>query len=105
MTHRWETPDLLDILDRTVITGVAMFDAAADLLDGHDAGDNPEYERALVELLLAAFGLSSDEYRDMVRDALGLPSLRKCGACGERYSLDDGYDWGACPAHAGGDEG
>jgi len=76
----------------------ALVEAARDLIGDPDT--NLEYERALVEVIMVSNGLDTDVYRNDVRDWLGLRSERSCRVCGERYDLDDGIDWEACPSHA-----
>lgn len=48
-----------------------LIENARDLLS--DPGSNPEYERALVELIINACGWDSDTYRPIVSRFLGLP--------------------------------
>jgi hypothetical protein len=59
------------VLDAAQVSGVRLFDEACDLLA--DPGTNPEYERALVELLVRSLGLDHDAWTDPIRQALGLP--------------------------------
>lgn len=44
-----------------------MMEAAADLLS---EGDNPEYDRALIELVAVILGLSPDDHRTIVEDLI-----------------------------------
>jgi hypothetical protein len=88
-----------DVADTTLdeIRDSALVEAARDLISDPDT--NLEYERALVEVIMVSNGLDTDTYRNDVRDWLGLRSERTCPVCAERYDLDDGIDWQACPAH------
>jgi hypothetical protein len=75
-----------------------IVEEARGLIDEPDT--NPEYERALVEIIIrCGTDMSHDADTNTVRDWLGLRSERTCPVCAERYDLDDGIDWQACPAH------
>jgi hypothetical protein len=46
---------------------MSIIQAARSLLDGHEQGANPEYERALIELTSLVLGVGEDDGYEHVR--------------------------------------
>lgn len=57
--------------NKTITIG-RLVSMARDLIDS--PGSNPEYERALIQLVIAAAGLSQNEHRAEVANAIGVHS-------------------------------
>ena len=56
--------EMVAVTESATVTGEELLAAAADLHGPDGASVDPEYTRALVELVCHALGLSTDDYRD-----------------------------------------